>query len=353
MAQLTYEMFAKRWTGGKRAAEKDLINRFRVKHPQEVGCRWEHNQEGWRLEPVSDDALAAFAGFEERKASGAQQDTTITQEDVISLNEQVAEDEKTAEPKQDEPLFGGAAESTPSSEAEAPPASSEAETAPPLEAPPATVEIQPEVMRSMILRFDATATQTYDLAKLLNKRLGRSVHFSTADEYVQGLWTEINEQPAARTGGNGNGGTGYVTDNGISLSKIAAAPVKTVTTPTAQQTRYIELCTRPGGATAEDLYKLSGTKSTKGVPWKDIVAICAKRFGYVMTIPVDENRRAHYTLTPINKPGDDNRPETDIKGAETEEQLGPQEGEAVTEDDLAATAEADAEDAAEGEGHVA
>ena len=85
----------------------------------------------------------------------------------------------------------------------------------------------------------------------------------------------------------------------ISLSKIAAQPVKVTTSATAMQLSIIELCTRPGGATSADLYAFTPTISTKGVPWRDNVAIVAKRFGYELSIHNDEARRVHYVLTPV------------------------------------------------------
>lgn len=79
------------------------------------------------------------------------------------------------------------------------------------------------------------------------------------------------------------------------LSEIARRPVKGGnTTPTRQQQLLIDLCIRPQGATTRDLY--TTTRSTQGIPWRDLVANCAKRFGYRMYTTVGMDRRVSYHL---------------------------------------------------------
>jgi hypothetical protein len=65
------------------------------------------------------------------------------------------------------------------------------------------------------------------------------------------------------------------------------------------QTALIALCLRPGGATTADLYAGTGTLSSKGVPWRDLVVICARRFGYRWEVATDSARRVHYCFTPL------------------------------------------------------
>lgn len=78
------------------------------------------------------------------------------------------------------------------------------------------------------------------------------------------------------------------------FSAVVAQPVKKATVATPMQTAIIALCLRPQGATTKDLYAYTGTTSTKGVPWRDNVAVCAKRFGYVFSISIDSARQVHY-----------------------------------------------------------
>jgi hypothetical protein len=66
------------------------------------------------------------------------------------------------------------------------------------------------------------------------------------------------------------------------------------------QSALIALCLREGGATSADLYAYTGTTSTKGVPWRDLVVIAARRFNYALSVRTAADRRVHYCFAPID-----------------------------------------------------
>lgn len=88
-----------------------------------------------------------------------------------------------------------------------------------------------------------------------------------------------------------------------SLSAVALTPVKARKPATPMQLAIIALCTREQGATTEDLYTTTACK--KGIPWRDLVANCAKRFDYVLSSTRDGAHRVHYFLTPVGAVADE------------------------------------------------
>lgn len=146
------------------------------------------------------------------------------------------------------------------------------------------------------LTFDATRSQAYDVAQLVANAIGANATYQFANDGEFVVLSPLVKSPAKRAplAMTTSHETPVFLANAGPLSRIALQPVKVVTIPSAQQQALIDLCVRDDGATTADLY--TTTRSTTGVPWRDLVANAAKRFGYVMGSHTDSMRRVHYTL---------------------------------------------------------
>jgi hypothetical protein len=161
-----------------------------------------------------------------------------------------------------------------------------AETAPVAEATP--------WLANYALSLTCSTSQAYDIAAFVARKWKLPVDVLHAGDNVLHIDAPADKVVRAQPAAVDTGERPVTLLEAGSLSKIALAPVKVVTKPTAQQERVIALCTREEGATTADLY--TTTTSTQGVPWKDVVANCAKRFGYVLTVATRADRRTAYLL---------------------------------------------------------
>jgi hypothetical protein len=149
-------------------------------------------------------------------------------------------------------------------------------------------------LANFALSLTCSTSQAYDIAAFVARKWKLPVDVMHAGDNVLHIAAPEEKVVRAQPAAVDTGERPVTLLEAGSLSKIALAPVKVITRPTAQQERVIALCLREEGATTADLY--TTTTSTQGVPWKDVVANCAKRFGYVLTVATRADRRTAYLL---------------------------------------------------------
>lgn len=348
MTTLTYEMFATEWKN-KNLAARDLVRKWQVKSPADIGCVLAQNGSMWQLSPDTNEAREAFAGFEVRfreqedaKAAARnarlgvgtqpEQDTSFTQEDVAAVNEMVAQDEApplgelggeqtTEQPPveqppaeqlpadgpqlpaeqpqpeepQPEPMFGGNA---PTPQEEAPTSSGVAPTSSGNEEDPTSSDVEEKPVEGgpIVLDFYGNRAEAFTIATYIARKLKEDVGYTFGGSERTMVEASKPAKAAPLRMEVTNGGV-FAASGNHTFSQTALKPVKTKTVPTAQQQRQIDLLIRPQGATTKELYET--TTSVVGVPWRDIVYNLAKRFDFMFDSRKDENNRVHYFLSQV------------------------------------------------------
>jgi hypothetical protein len=138
------------------------------------------------------------------------------------------------------------------------------------------------------LTFGATAHEAFTIAQMVARQSNLPVMLASSakvDEPPMQIMPPAAPQSALTPR----------TNDTISMTAARAKFVPGAQ-PTAIQAKIIELCLRPGGATADDLYAHSGTRARTGMPWKDHFVMAAVRFGYPWHIEMGSDRKAHYCM---------------------------------------------------------